>query len=566
MTEKVPPAFRDGLSSPRLRSREITQGSERTAHRALLHAIGLSRDDLKKPLVAVVNSWNELVPGCVHLRSVAEAVKRGIADAGGVPLEFNTIAVCDGLAQGHAGMKYSLVSRDIIAASAEIMLQAHCLDGAVFLSSCDKVTPGMLMAAARVDIPAVFVPAGAMEAGRYGDRNITLSNLREFAGKFQAGEITAEELTEIECGGCPGPGTCAMMGTANTMACLAEALGMTFPGSGTAPATGAAKLRDARLAGGRSVDLVREGLRPSQIMTREAFENAIRVSMAIGGSTNAILHLPAIARELGIEITLELFDRISRTTPHIAKINPSGIHTVNDFHKAGGVPAVLKVLEPLLERRNTNVYDQTLGDIAASARWTDQEVIRPLERAYAPDGGVAILGGNLAPRGAVVKKSAVAQEMWVHHGPARVFDSMEDAIAAVREDSIAKGSVIVIRYEGPKGGPGMREMQMITAMIVGSGLARSTALITDGRFSGSTRGPCIGHISPEAAEGGPLAAVRDGDRISINIPERKLDLEVEPDEIQRRLEEWRPPAKDLKGILQIYAKLATSADRGAIWE
>ena len=549
-----------------LRSREITEGPERTAHRALLHAVGMSRDDLKKPLIAVVNSWNELVPGCVHLRSVAEAVKRGIAGAGGLPFEFNTIAVCDGLAQGHAGMKYSLASRDIIAASAEIMLQAHCFDGAVFISSCDKVTPGMLMAAARVDIPAVVVPAGSMEAGRYGERNVTLSNLREFAGRFQAGEITAEELTEVECGGCPGPGTCAMMGTANTMACLAEALGMAFPGSGTSPATGAAKLRDARLAGGRIVQLVLEGLRPSQVMTRAAFENAIRVSMAIGGSTNAILHLPAIARELGIEIDLDLFDRISRTTPQIAKINPSGIDTINDFHRAGGVPAVLKAIGPLLDGNTASVYGQTLREVADRARWSDPEVIRPVERAYAPDGGVAILGGNLAPRGAVVKKSAVAPEMWVHRGPARVFDSMEDAIAAVRENSIAEGSVIVIRYEGPKGGPGMREMQMITAMIVGSGLAKSTALITDGRFSGSTRGPCIGHISPEAAEGGPLAVVRDGDIISIDIPERKLELEAEPGEIERRLKEWRPPTQELKGILRIYAQLAASADRGAVWE
>lgn len=550
-----------------LRSSEITQGTERIAHRALLFAVGLKRSDFSKPMIAIVNSWNEIVPGCVHLRGVADEVKKGVREAGGVPLEFNTIAVCDGMAQGHVGMSYSLPSRDVVAASAEIMLQAHRFDGAVFISSCDKITPGMLMAAARVNIPSIFVAAGPMAAGRFRGRKIALPNTRELAGAYQIGEMTEAELARAEEEACPTPGTCAMMGTANTMACLTEALGLTLPLSATTPATSPAKAEDARLAGQKVVDLVRRGVRPRDIMTQSALGNALRVEMAIGGSTNAVLHLPAIARELELDLDLDTFDRVSRETPYLASINPSGVNTVDDFHDAGGVPAVLRALLPLLDGDALTVSGQTIGQIAAAAAWHDQNVIRPLDNPVKPDGGLSILRGSLAPDGAVVKKSAVSPGMWVHRGPALVFHSMEEAIVALRGGRIKEGSVIVIRYEGPIGGPGMREMQMITAMLVGTKLSETTALVTDGRFSGSTRGPCIGHVTPEAAAGGPIALVEDGDMISIDIPGRRLELEVGDDELAARRTRWQPYQKPIpRGILSLFAKTASSIKVGAPME
>jgi len=548
-----------------LRSQILTKEVERTGNRALLFALGLKREDFARPKIAVVNSWNEIVPGCIHLQALSYQVKSGILKQGGVPFEFNTIGICDGLAQGHIGMHYVLPSREIIAASVEIMLQAHQFDGAVFLSSCDKITPGMLMAAARVNIPSIFVPAGPMEAGDYKGTKITLSTMREFAGKYYTGKLSLSQLYEIEEIACPGPGTCSMMGTANTMACLCEALGMATSLSATALATGSLKLRQANAAGERIVQLIKEELTPSRIMSKEVFINALRVDMAIGGSTNAILHLPAIAQELGISINLDEIDKISQTTPYLVSVNPSGPYTINDFHKAGGVPAVLAALLPLLFKETVSVSGKTTAQIAKQNKHWDKEIIHPLENPIRKDGGVSILRGNLAPDGALVKKSAVKKEMWTHQGPAKVFNSMEEAIIAVKNKQIEPGSVIVIRYEGPAGGPGMREMHMITSLICGMGLAETTALVTDGRFSGSTRGPCVGHVSPEAASGGPIALVKDGDIIQIDIPKRRLEIRVSSEEMDKRRAIWKAPEPKIKGgFLALYSKIVSSADKGAI--
>ena len=542
----------------------MTDGPDRVAHRALLFSCGLTRGEMSKPLVAIVNSWNEIVPGCIHLRAVAQAVREGVLEAGGVPLEFNTIGVCDGLAQGHVGMKYSLPSREIIAASSEIMLEAHQFDAAVFISSCDKITPGMLMAAARVNIPSIMVPAGAMKAGEYEGQKISLSQTREFAGKYHAGKITAEELARIEEIACPSPGTCAMMGTANSMACLTEALGMSLPTSATMPATSSAKLRNARESGMRLMQMLEQNLRPLDIITSAALENALRVTMAIGGSTNTILHLLGLAQEIGVPFDLRHVDEVSRTTPYIAKILPSGPNTIGDLHCAGGIPAVLKSIRDLLQPEAVTVSGKTIGEEADAAEWNDPTVIHSMEDPIRPDGGLAVLWGNLAPEGSLVKKSAATPKMWVHEGQARVFDSMEDAIEVVEAGGVEPGSVVVIRYEGPVGGPGMREMQMITAIMSGMGLSETTALVTDGRFSGSTRGPCIGYVSPEAALGGPLALVEEGDRISLDIPAGRLELLVAEDELTRRRENWTPPQPPTKGVLGLYASLARSAAQGAV--
>ena len=553
------------MSNPlKRRSFELTDGPDRVAHRALLFSCGLTRGDMDKPLVAIVNSWNEIVPGCVHLPAVAQAVREGILEAGGVPLEFNTIGVCDGMAQGHVGMKYSLPSREIIAASSEIMLEAHQFDAAVFISSCDKITPGMLMAAVRVNIPSIMVPAGAMKAGEYEGQKISLSQTREFAGKYHTGEITAEQLAYIEEIACPSPGTCSMMGTANSMACLTEALGMSLPTSATMPATSSAKLRNARESGMRIMQILEQNLCPLDIITPAALENALRVTMAVGGSTNTILHLLGLAQEIGTPFDLRHVDEISRTTPYIAKIMPSGPNAIEDLHNAGGIPAVLKSIRDLLQPDAVTVSGETIGEVADAAVWNDTSVIHSLEDPIRPDGGLAVLWGNLAPEGSVVKKSAATPKMWVHEGQARVFDSMEDAIETVEVGGVEPGSVVVIRYEGPVGGPGMREMQMITAIMSGMGLSETTALVTDGRFSGSTRGPCIGYVSPEAALGGLLALVEDGDRIAIDIPAGKLELLVPEDELKRRRENWTPPQPPTKGILGLYASLAQSAAQGAV--
>ncbi len=547
------------------RSSQIVEGPHRTAHRALLLSLGLERDEFEKPFIAVANSWNEIVPGCAHLRSVSEAVKRGVWQAGGVPFEFNTIGVCDGMAQGHVGMSYSLVSRELIAASVEVMLEAHRFDGVVLVTSCDKITPGMLMAAARVNIPAVMVCAGEMQVGEYQGRQFALPDMREYAGKHACGDISLDEMYRIEECACPTLGVCPMMGTASTMACLAEALGLALPLSATMPAFAADKLREAKRAGRLVVKLVNENLRPRDILSDAAFHNALRVDMAIGGSTNAALHLPAIACEAGVPLSLRDIDHASRTTPYLTKIMPSGPASVNDLHRAGGVPAVMLALEPLLRTEALSVSGKTIKAQLAEAAWADRELIRPLDNPIASDGGLAVLYGNLAPLGCVVKKSAVAPQMLVHRGPARVFNNMEEAIESIIAHQVQPGSVVVIRYEGPVGGPGMREMQMITSIMAGMGLGESTALVTDGRFSGSTRGPCVGHVSPEAATGGPLAIVQDDDIISLDIPQRSLSLEVSEAEIEQRLQGWQPLQRPAKGILSLYRDVVASASEGAIW-
>lgn len=540
------------MKDPTLRSADMTEGSERTAHRALFYSLGVPQSDFHKPMIAIVNSWNEIVPGCKHLPMISQSVKAGVYASGGIPYEFNTIAVCDGMAQGHIGMRYSLPSREIIAASAEIMLEAHRFDGAVFISSCDKVTPGMLMCAARVNIPSVFVCAGAMLAGEYDGKKQTLSTMREYAGKYQKGELSLSQLQVAEEAACPSLGSCSMMGTANTMACITEALGLSHPESASVFALSSQKLREAQWAGERVVRLVEEGLRPRDIMTAAAFENAIRVSMAIGASTNCVIHIPAIAKEAGISVSNDDFERIGSLTPTIAKINPSGSDTLDEFQKAGGVPAVMASLRDSLNLSEKTVCGCDISAIAEGARWADKNIIRPVDKAFDTEGGLKILYGNLAPEGAICKRSACKEDMWKHSGPARVFDSMEEATEAVRVDSIQPGSVIVIRYEGRIGGPGMREMQMITAMIVGSGLADNTALITDGRFSGSTRGPCIGYISPEAAVGGPLAVIKDGEIISLDLVEGTLNVDLSDEEISRRQSEFKPPERELGGVLKMF--------------
>ncbi|WP_088227604.1 dihydroxy-acid dehydratase [Desulfosporosinus sp. FKB] len=551
--------------SKRYKSYEITEGVERAAHRALFFALGIERQDLDKPVIAVVNTRSEIVPGCVAQSYMVERVKQGIIEAGGLPFEINTIAVCDGLAQGHEGMKYSLPARDIIADSLEISLEAHRFDGAVFLAACDKMTPGMLMAAARVNIPSIFVPAGVMKAGDYFGQQITISNMREYVGKYLTGKIDLPALQQIEELACPGVGTCSMIGTANTMAGICEVLGLALPLSSTTEANTPAKAREGRRAGRRIVELVQRNIKPADILCLESFANAIRFTLAIGGSTNTVLHIPAIAFEMGIELNLETFDRYANT-PYIAKISPSGPKTMGDFHRAGGVPAVLQSLGDIMDLNINTVAGQTLNDIALEAEWKDRDMIRPRENPFRLDGGLKVLWGSLAPEGAIVKRSDCQEKLWVHEGPAYVFDSMEEAIEAVKEKQVKEGSVIVIRYEGPVGGPGMREMQMITAMLMGSGLGESTALVTDGRLSGSSRGPCIGHVSPEAALGGPIALVENGDKISINLLEGSLNLNVDQEVLQVRRQTWVPVIKETKGILRRYARLRPNPLNGALWD
>ena len=517
-----------------------------------------------KPLVAVANSWNEIVPGHIHLRELSEAVKAGVRAAGGIPFEFDTIALCDGLCQGHAGMSYSLPSRDLIADSIELMVGAHCFDALVLIASCDKVVPGHLMAAARLDLPSIMVTGGPMNPGVHGGRQITLTDMREFIGAVEVGAMGEEELAEIEEKACPGPGSCSMLGTANTMAILAETLGMTLPFCATAHAVTEEKRRLSYESGVRVMHMLTEGLKPSRILTKEAFRNAIVVDSAIGGSTNTFLHLPAIAKEVGLGIDLNQFDEIGRTTPQIVAVKPSGHSTLKDLDTAGGVPALLKTLSPLLELDALTVTGKTLRENVSNATVRNNLVIRDLNNAFRKEGALAVLKGNLAPEGAVVKQSAVDEKMRHHSGPAKVYESMEDAVGGLQQRRIEEGMVMVLRYEGPKGGPGMREMHMVTSLLMGMGLGTTVALVTDGRFSGSTRGPCIGHVSPEAFEGGPIAIVNDGDIIDIDIPSRKLSIRLSDEEMASRLEKWRqPPPKVRRGVLRRYALLAESSSRGA---
>ncbi len=537
-------------------------------HRALWKASGLIEEELKRPLIGVANAWNEIVPGHVHLDKVAEAVKAGIRMAGGTPLEFGTIAVCDGIAMGHEGMRYSLPSREVIADTVEIMVEAHRLDAVVMVTNCDKITPGFLLAAARLEVPVILINGGPMMPGVYDHKRIDFKDLMEKMNVLVK-EGKLDELKKLEESALPGPGSCAGLFTANTMNILSEAMGMMLPGASTVPAVEARRIWYAKWTGMRIVKMVEEGLTPDKILTRKALENAIAVDMALGGSTNSVLHLEALAYELGIDLPLEVFDEISRKVPHIVDISPAGRHFVVDLDRAGGVPAVLKRLGEagLIHKDALTVTGKTIWENVKDAIVKDEEVIRPLDRPYHPFGGLAILKGSLAPNGAVVKASAVKKELWKFKGKARVFDQEEDAVKAIRNGEIEPGTVIVIRYEGPRGGPGMREMLTATAAVMALGLGDKVALVTDGRFSGATRGPAIGHVSPEAAVGGPIALVQDGDEILIDIENRRLDLLVNEKELQRRREEWKPKVKPLRrGILRRYAKMALSADKGGALE
>jgi len=548
-------------------SDKIKRGPERAAHRSLLKAMGYSDREIAAPWVGVVNAWNELVPGHIHLDRMAAAAKAGILAAGGTPMEFPSIGVCDGLAMGHAGMHYSLPSRELIADSIETMALAHQLDALVLITNCDKITPGMLMAAARVNVPAVLLSGGPMLAGRAGERTLDVNSVFEAVGTFKDGRLSEDGLREIEDRACPGCGSCSGLFTANSMNCLAEALGMALPGNGTVPAVDARRVRLAKAAGEAVMDLLARGIRPRDIMTGEAFFNALAVDMAIGGSTNSILHLQAIAHEAGLSLSLEAAEAVSCRTPNLCRISPSGAHHVEDLDAAGGVPAVMKELAGagLLTDGLITVTGRTVRETIAPARNLNTAVIRPIDAPHSPTGGIAVLRGNLAPRGAVVKRAAVSRDMLRHRGPARVFDSEDAAVEAIFGGVIAKGDVVVIRYEGPRGGPGMREMLLPTSALAGMGLDASVALVTDGRFSGATRGASIGHVSPEAARGGPLAFVKEGDSIAIDIEAGTLTLEVPDSLLGSRKTGWAPPPpKVAGGWLARYASQVSSASAGAV--
>lgn len=552
--------------SSEMRSRKVYGGIEGYSRRGLLKACGFTDEELDRPLVAIVNSWTNIVPGHIHLDKVAEAVEAGVRMAGGTPFQFNTIAVCDGIAMGHDGMRYSLPSRDVIAASIEIMVEAHKFDGMVLIGSCDKIVPGMMMAAALLNIPTIFINGGPMLPGSFEGQKLTVSRgLEMMFGALMFG-LPQETVKEISNHVCPGAGSCQGMYTANTMGCLCEALGMALPWSSTVPAVDSRRLRLAKQAGMQIMKLIEADIRPRDIMTYEAFENAIQVDMALGGSTNTVLHLPAIASQLGIEVSLELFDKLSRETPHLCDMDPAGPYTVKDLDEAGGIPAVLKELEENIHQNVLTVTGKPLRENLKEAKVLNREVIKSKNSPVHKEGGIAILKGTLAPEGSVVKQSAVDQKMLRFEGPAKVFNSEEDALKTIMDQKISPGEVVVIRYEGPKGGPGMREMLWPTAALVGTGLSDKVALVTDGRFSGATRGPCIGHVSPEAMDGGPIAVVRDGDIICIDIPNRRLDLKISPEELQERLRQLVPPeAKINRGVLAAYSKLVKPTSKGAIF-
>ena len=550
-----------------MRSDIAKKGVERAPHRSLFHALGLTSREIEQPIVGVVNSFNEIIPGHIHLRQVAEAVKAGVYSAGGTPLEFDTIGVCDGIAMGHMGMRYSLPSRELIADSVEVMVQAHPFDALVFIPNCDKIVPGMLMAAVRLNLPAIFVSGGPMLAGRLpGNKCIDLNTVFEAVGRVTKGEMSKAELRQIEELACPGCGSCSGLFTANTMNCLMEALGVALPGNGTIPAVDARRMRLAREAGRKVMELLAADLRPRDIVTRDAIRNAFVLDMALGGSTNSVLHLMALAQEAGIDFSLKAIDEISRSSPHLCKIRPSGDFHLEDLDLAGGVPAVMKEVAKLLNLSARTVTGKTLRQNIARARVTDRNVIRSASDPYSPRGGLSILFGNIAPQGAVVKSAAVAPEMMVHKGPARVFNSEDEATTKIMMGSVKAGDVVVIRYEGPRGGPGMPEMLAATSLIAGMGLDRDVALITDGRFSGATRGAAIGHVSPEAAEKGPIAALKDGDIIGIDITKNRLDVALSAREISARLA--RLPGFEPKittGYLKRYFEKVTSASTGAVF-
>jgi dihydroxy-acid dehydratase len=556
------------MDMPRkMRSNAIKYGMERAPHRSLLKALGVTDENLKKPFVAIVNSYTSIVPGHVHLNMIADAVKSGVQMAGGVPFEFNTIAICDGLAMGHEGMKYSLPSREAIADSIELMIQAHRFDGMVMITNCDKITPGMLMATARLDIPSIFVTGGPMLAGFYKGKKVGLIDVFEAIGNVKTGKMSENELKGLEDVACPSCGSCSGLFTANTMACITEAMGLSLPYCATSLATSSSKIRIAKKSGERIVKMIYEDLKPSKIMTKDAFDNAIAIDMALGGSTNTVLHLTAIAKEAGIDLDLSIFDEMSKRVPHICDIYPGGHYMLEDLDRAGGIPAVMKNLHDFLHLDAITVTGKSVRENIENVEVLDDKVIRPIDRPIHKEGGIAILRGNLAPKGAVIKTAAISKENLHFKGPAIVFDSEESCTKAILNGKIEEGKVIVIRYEGPKGGPGMREMLSPTSAITGMGLSDSVALITDGRFSGGTRGPCIGHVSPEAFEGGPIAVLKNDDIIEIDIPKRILEVKLSKEEIDDRLKHWKQPTPKVKsGYLWRYSQMVKSADLGCILE
>lgn len=554
-----------------MNSKDVTQGVARAPHRALFYSMGYLPEDLEKPLIGVVNAHNEIIPGHFHLNEIAQAVKLGVSAAGGTPVEFPVIGICDGISMNHSGMKYPLASRELIADSIEAMTMGHKFDGLVLIGNCDKIVPGMLMAAARLNIPSIYISGGPMLAGKHRGKTIdVIHGAFEAVGVYAEGKMSDQELLEIEQNSCPTCGSCAGLFTANTMNCLAEALGIALPGNGTIPAPYGKRKQLAKKAGMRIVELVKNSIRPRDIMTLNAFRNAIALDMAIGGSSNTTLHLLAIANEMDMKLTLDEFDMISKKVPNITKLSPSGYHHIEDLDNAGGISAVINVLlkAGLVYPGEMTVTGKTLGENVSTAVIADPNVVRSLDNPYSQEGGIAILRGNLAPDGAVVKQSAVHAEMMRHKGPARVFDSEEEAFEAIMAHSIKPGDVVVIRYEGPKGCPGMREMLSPTAAIMGMGLEKSVALITDGRFSGGTRGPCIGHISPEASEGGVIALLQEGDSIEIDIPNRLLKVDLSEAELEKRRLLWqKPQSKATAGTyLARYSRLVTSASTGAVLE
>lgn len=550
-----------------MRSDLLKEGPSRAPHRSLLNALGIDETEMKRPFIAVVNSKSDYIPGHQQLDQIGEAVKAGIRNAGGVPFEFNTIGVCDGLAMNHKGMKYSLCSRELIADSIEVMLTAHPLDAIVFIPNCDKIVPGMMLAACRLNLPCIFVSGGPMISGKGIDSKIGLSEMFEYVGAYSAGKITADQLHCVEETACPTCGSCSGMYTANSMNCLTEAIGMALPGNGTIPFVMSARRRLAKKSGERVMELLKENIRPSDILTEKAFENAMRTDMALGCSTNTILHLTAISHAAGHDINLKLLDEAGRKTPQLCKLNPAGTIFIEDLNACGGIQAVMKELDKGgMINRDCLTVSGTVGERVDAAADADGTVIRTLDNPHSADGGIAVLWGNLAEEGSVVKKGAVLPEMMQHTGPARCFDSEEEAYAAITGGKIVAGDVVVIRYEGPKGGPGMREMLSPTAAIVGMGLGNSVALLTDGRFSGATRGSSIGHVSPEAAVGGTIALVEDGDMIEIDIPARKLQLLVSDEVLAERKAKWQPPVKELTGYIKRYAQHVTSGSKGAVFE
>ncbi|MHC4737770.1 MAG: dihydroxy-acid dehydratase [Planctomycetota bacterium] len=552
-----------------MKSDTVKKGFQRAPHRGLLHACGLSDADIDKPFIAIANSFCEIVPGHVHLNKVAQVVKDAVRRAGAIPFEFNTIAVCDGIAMGHTGMKYSLASREIVADSVETMVRAHCFDGMVCIPNCDKIVPGMLMAAVRVNIPTIFVSGGPMAAGKTKDgKTVDLISIFEGVAQFNAGKIDEEQLKQLECTGCPGQGSCSGMFTANSMNCLCEAIGMALPGNGTILATDKKRKELYEAAGKQIVSLIENDIKPLDIINEKSLDNALVLDMAMGGSTNTVLHSLAVANEAGVNYDLERINAISAKCPNICKVSPSSNFHVEDVDAAGGISAILREISKapdLLNNDCLTVTGNTLGDNIADAQIKNTEVIHPLDNAYSKTGGLAILTGNLAPNGSVIKKAGVAESMLTHSGPAVIFESQEQACDGILAGKVKAGDVVVIRCEGPKGGPGMQEMLSPTSYIMGAGLGESVALITDGRFSGGTRGACIGHVSPEAAVGGPIGLLKDGDIIKVDIPNNRLSVKLSDAELAERKKSWTPPVPRItKGYLTKYASMATSADTGAV--